>query len=418
MKPQASRGWITAASLALLALPAWGPAWGEAQPLGREVRVNGRTDFKQQNPVAAVAPSGRSLVVWENDQRGLRGQFFTAAGIPSGAELTLAESDALTAPEQRIAARRDPSVAFLPGGGFALAWTEEVADVRSFAYVETRNIVDQDIYLQRFDAAGLPASLRVRLNSTTAGFQRQPRIISRGGNLLVTWESADGGIYVRSLSSNGGPVGPEIRINSAAGSQPVGATGATSSLIAWEAADGSEVGVFARILGESGQPVGPVFRVSTDTAGRQRRPTVAAGTDGNFLVAWQGDLAITTQSRVFAQAVGANGNLMGPQLTLVRGVGYDVAHIAPALAAAPNGHFLLSWLGWPKENSNDFGMAAAEIDSLGNTIGTPARVSEIRVQRNFRRTSIATNGAGRYLLAWETVAANRQSITARRIGAN
>jgi hypothetical protein len=40
------------------------------------------------------------------------------------------------------------------------------------------------------------------------------------------------------------------------------------------------------------------------------------------------------------------------------------------------------------------------------------------VQRNFRRTSIATNGAGRYLLAWETVAANRQSITARHIGAN
>jgi hypothetical protein len=414
MRPQTSRAWIAAASLALAL-----PAWGAMQPLGREVRVNRRTDFKQQNPAAAVAPGGRSLVVWENDQRGLRGQFFAADGSLSGAELTLAESDALTAHEQRITARRDPSVAFLPGGGFALAWTEEVADVRSFAYIETRNIVDQDVYLQRFDAAGLPASLRVRLNSTTAGFQRQPRIISRGeGTLLVTWESADGGIYVRSLSTNGGPVGPEIRINNAAGSQPAGAAGATSSLIAWEAADGSEVGVFARLLGDSGQPVGPVFRVNTDTAGRQRRPTVAAGTDGNFLVAWQGDLAITTQSRVFAQAVGTNGNLLGPQLTLVRGVGYDVAHIAPALATAPNGHFLLSWLGWPKENSNDFGMAAAEIDSLGNTIGTPARVSELRVQRSFRRTSIATNGSGRYLLAWETVAANHQSITARRIGAN
>lgn len=414
MRPQIHRAWITAASLALLALP----ALGEVQPVGREVRVNRRTDFKQQNPAAAVAPTGRSLVVWENDQRGLRGQFFAADGSLSGAELTLAESDTLTAPEQRITARRDPSVAFLPGGGFALAWTEEIADVRSFAYIESRNIVDQDVYLQRFDAAGLPASLRVRLNTTTDGFQRLPRIIGRGNNLLVTWESADGGIYVRNLSANGGPVGPEIRLNSAAGSQPVGAAGASAALIAWEAADGSEAGVFARLLGESGQPVGPVFRVNTDTAGRQRRPTVAAGKDGNFLVAWQGDLAITTQSRVFAQAVGANGNLLGPQLTLVRGEGYDVAHIAPALATSPNGHFLLSWLGWPKENSNDFGMTAAEIDSLGNTIGTPARVSELRVQRNFRRTSIATNGAGRYLLTWEVVAANRQSIDARRIGAN
>jgi len=414
MRPQISRAWIAAASLALLALP----ALGEVQPVGREVRVNRRTDFKQQNPVAAVASNGRSLVVWENDQRGLRGQFFAADGSLSGAELTLAESDALTAPEQRIAARRDPSVAFLSGGGFVLAWTEEIADVRSFAYIESRKIVDQDVYLQRFDAAGLPASLRVRLNSITAGFQRLPRLIGRGGNLLATWESADGGIFVRSLSANGGPVGAEIRLNSAAGSQPVGAAGASSSLIAWEGADGSEVGVFARLLGASGQPVGPVFRVNTDTAGRQRRPTVAAGKDGSFLVAWQGDLAITTQSRIFAQAVGANGNLLGPQLTLVRGEGYDVAHIAPALAAAPNGHFLLSWLGWPQENSNDFGMSAAEIDSLGNTIGTPSRVSELRVQRNFRRTSIATNGAGRYLLTWEIVAGNRQSIDARRIGAN
>lgn len=415
MRPQISRGWIAAASLALLALP----AWGEVQPLGREVRVNRRTDFKQQNPVAAVAPTGRSLVVWENDQRGLRGQFLAADGSAAGPELTLAASDVLTAPEQRITARRDPSVAFLPGGGFALAWTEEAADVRSFAYIETRNIVDQDVYVQRFDATGNPASGRVRLNTTTAGFQRQPRIVNRGqGTLLVTWESADGGIFVRTLSANGGFAGPETRINNAAGSDPSGAAGADSSLIVWEASDGSEVGVFARLLGETGQPVGPVFRVNTATAGRQRRPAVAAGTDGNFLVAWQGDLAITTQSRIFAQAVGANGNLMGPQLTLVQGVGYDVAHIAPALATAPGGHFLLSWLGWPKINSNDFGMAAAEIDSLGNTIGSPTRVSELRVQRNFRRTSIATNGNGRYLLSWETVANNRQSITARRIGAN
>jgi hypothetical protein len=415
MRKQISRGCLAAALLSSLALP----AWGEVQSIGREVKVNQRTDFKQLNPVAAVAANGRSLVVWENDQRGLRGQFFAADGSLSGAELTLAASDVLTAPEQRVASRREPWAAFLANGGFLLVWTEEVADVRSFAYIETRTVIDQDVYLQRFDAAGNPASARVRVNSTAAGFQSQARIITRGQSpALVTWESADGGIFVRSLNANGELLGRETRINGAAGSVPAGAAGKTSSLIAWEAADGSEVGVFARLLDAAGQPVGPAFRVNTDTAGRQRRPTVAAGTDGNFLVAWQGDLAITTQSRIYAQAVGALGGLVGPQVTLVRGVGYDVAHIAPALAPSTGGHFLLSWLGWPKENSNDFGMTVAEIDSLGNTIST-TKVSELRVQRNFRRTSIAANGAGSYLLSWETVAANgRQGITARRVGAN
>jgi hypothetical protein len=416
MKLQSTRGWIAAAALALVAVP----AWGQVQTQGRELRVNHRTDFRQQNPAAAFASNGRSLVVWENDQRGVRGQVFAADGSLAGSELTLAPSEALIQHTQTIATRRDPSVAFLAGGGFLLAWTEGLEDVTSFAYIETRNILEQDVFVRRFDASGNPAGAPVRINTTTSGFQRQPRIIPRGPGFLVTWESADGGVFVRALNANGELAGVETRINAAAGSHPVGAASSKgSSLIAWEAQDGSDVGVFARIVSASGQPVGPAFRVNTATANRQRRPAVAAGTDGNFLVAWQGDLADTRQSRIFAQAVGFNGNLIGSQMTLVQGVGYDVAQIAPALAATPGGRFLLTWLGWRNAGNPAFETAAAEIDVLGNTVGTPIWVNERRVQRNFRRTLIAADGTGRYLLAWETVASDgRQSIAARRVGAD
>jgi hypothetical protein len=221
------------------------------------------------------------------------------------------------------------------------------------------------------------------------------------------------------VSAAGSLSGAETRLNDASGAHPVGAaSSAGTALVAWEAADGSDVGVFARILDASGQPVGPSFRVNTTITNRQRRPAVAAGSDGNYMVAWEGDLANPRQTRIFAQAVGAHGNLMGPQLTLVQGIGYDVAQIAPALAAAPNGHFLVSWLGWQSDGSSAFLMAAAEIDALGNTVGAPAWVSERRVQTNFRRTSIAASGSGTYLVAWEMIANNRQSIDARRIGAN
>jgi hypothetical protein len=409
-------GWIAAVSVAFLTLP----AWGEVQTPGHEVRVNARTDFKQQNPVAALSANGNAIVVWENDQRGVRGQFLGANGLASGSEMTLVASEPIVGSErQTIATRREPSVAFLAGGGFLVAYTEEIDEVQSFAFIETRNIVDQDVYLQRFNASGGPVGARARVNTTTTGFQRQPRLLARGhGDLLVAWEDAAGGIYIRPLSSSGGLLGTQFRINDAAGSHPVGAATANTNLIVWEAEDGSQAGVYARLLSASGMPIGPAFRVNTATSGRQRRPAVAAASDDSFLVAWQGDLQISTQSRIFAQAIGANGNLLGPQLTLVQGVGFDVAQIAPALAAAPGGHFVLTWLGWRSASSIGFEMAAAEIDALGNTVGTPAWIAEHRVQRNFRRTSIASDGQGAYLTSWETVVNNRQSIAARRFGAD
>jgi len=417
MKQQTSLGWI-ATALVAVALP----AWGQVTPQGPELRVNHRTDFRQQNPAAAFASNGSALVVWENDQKGVRGQFFGADGNPAGGELTLAASDALSggSEEQQITARREPAVAFLAGGGFVLAWTESREDVKTFAFIETRTILDQDVMLQRFDSLGRPAGQRVLVNTTTAGLQSAPRLIARShGDMIVTWQGSDGGIFARTVNAAGNLSGHETRLNDAAGSHPVGAaSNLGASLIAWEAADGGDVGVFARILDAVGQPVGPAFRVNTTTVGRQRRPAVAAGTDGNFLVAWQGDLADPRFSSIFAQAVGKNGNPLGPQLALVQGVGYDIAQLAPALAATPSGHFLMTWMGWESDTSPGLEMAAAEIDSLGNTIGTPTWINQQRVQRNFRRTAIAANGAGSYLVAWETVANSRQSIDARRIGAN
>jgi hypothetical protein len=405
--------WIAGSIVALAAFP----AWGQVKTLS-ELRVNTRTDFKQLNPAAAFVANGHAVVVWENDQAGVRGQLVDAAGTPIGAEKTLVASEPIVGSDlQTIATRREPVVASLPKGGFVVAYTEEIDEVRSFAFIETRTVVDQDVYLQRFDAAGKPVGARALVNTTTAGFQHQPRLIARGrGNLLVAWESADGGIYVRSVSAFGSVLGGEIRINDEAGSHLAGAASASTNLVVWEADDGSGVGVFGRLLKSSGEPLGPVFRVSSTTAGRQRRPAVAAGAGGSYLVAWQGDLEITTHSRIYAQAVGAGGNLMGPQLTLVEGVGYDVAQIAPALAATPSGHFLLTWLGWRSATSIGFEMAAAEIDGLGNTIGKARWVAQDRVLRNFRRTSIASNGRGLYLTPWEMMAQGRQSIAARLLG--
>ncbi|MGH9362694.1 MAG: hypothetical protein ACRD2T_12335, partial [Thermoanaerobaculia bacterium] len=223
MRPYPFRWLIALPLLAALAVP----AGAEVHLLGGEFRVNRTTDFRQQNPVAAFAPSGAALVVWENDQTGLRGQFQRLDGTPIGAQLTLVANDGLNgAREATVRYRRDSAVAFLPGGHFLLAWTEEHADLRSSPFIETREVHDHDVYIQRFDAAGAPAGQRQRVNATVAGSQTWPKLaLLSNGQAVVVWKNAvgtgsmgTGTLVARLVNAAGRPLGTEIEVSADAGS--------------------------------------------------------------------------------------------------------------------------------------------------------------------------------------------------------
>src|SRR5215203_6321682 len=85
------RAFRLAIVLSLLAFP----VLAEIQPLGSPFRVNQTSDFKQKNPVAAFAASGNALVVWENDQNGLRGAFQRLDGTAVSGQLTLVANENL-----------------------------------------------------------------------------------------------------------------------------------------------------------------------------------------------------------------------------------------------------------------------------------------------------------------------------------
>src|SRR5436305_12312073 len=272
MRFAARRGWIAAAALFLFVLP----VWGEVQPRGPELRVNQRTDYRQTHPAASVAPSGKALVVWENDQLGVRGQLLAADGSALGAEMTLAASDALgpLPADKVINTRRDPAVALFPGGDFTLAWTEGVEHVRSDVFIESRETLAQSIFLQHFDATGKRIGDRVRVSTAKDAFNSQPHLVARAnGDLLVVWANSRGGVFARRMSPTGQALGGQIRLNDASdatGANPAVAAGPQGkALVVWEAADGNDVGVFPRLLDAAAQPVGPALRVNADVAGRQ-----------------------------------------------------------------------------------------------------------------------------------------------------
>lgn len=409
--------WLAAVPLlAALAVPA---AQAQIQPLGSPVRVNVNTDFRQINPVAAFAPSGQALVVWENDQNGIRGRFQRLEGTAVSAELTLVANQTLAGRyEGVVRTRKDPSVAFLPSGEFLLAWTEERAYLRSSAYFENRDIQDTDIFIQRFSASGAPAGTRFRVNSTVPGLQAVPKLVVRpSGDALVVWRAmgagvgltSQQGIIARLVNASGQPTGAEITITGdPTADHPAVAAGRNGFLVAWDATLNNQQDVFARLYNANAHAVGNEFRVNPPT-GQQRWPAVAVGADGNYLVAWQGQTTVDrSQVRIQGQFVNPAGSFLGSAFLISTDEG--TGQLAPALAPTKTG-FVAAWLDW---SDIGLGLNAVELDATGNRVGTEFWVAETDVRKNYR-TSIAANGQGGFLIPWETVASKRVVIAARSL---
>jgi hypothetical protein len=413
--------WLTVLAL----VPATAvPMLGQPRPVGTEFRVNLNTESKQHNPVAAYNAAGSALVVWENENNGLRGRFYGRDGSPLTGELGLVANQKLTTlPAEGIEVlRKDPSTAFLPSGEFLLAWTEERDHVTADLFIEHRDLLDRDVYVQKFSAAGAPLGTPVRLNTTTAGFQSQPKILIRNGaDAVVVWQSsgtgsaAGNGAFGRLVSASVTPSTAELKLNSIATpvANPTLAGAADGSfLVAWEAADGNSQGVFARLFNRAAAPRGAEFRVNSTVPGLQRRPAVTADRNtGGWLVVWQGQAGGIKDSHIYGQFLGAGGSFIGPEVRISQGVAQG--QVAPSIAPV-GGNFLVTWLDY--SDIFPVGLFAVEVDKLGHEVGAEVKINSQAI--NFQtRTSVAVSSQGDVLVPWEgfTSSPNAPVISARRV---
>ena len=393
------------------------PAWSGVQPEGRELRVNVQLDSKQLSPVAAFAGNGSSAVVWENEGRGLRALFYGRDGNPSTGEVSLVANQGLPSlpGSGETVTRRQPTALFLTSGELALAWVDERAYVRSDYFNQDRKVLDQKVTFQRFAANGQPLGNAAILHAAGTSFQQEPRIALLGNKILVVWQTAAGSVSGRLLNAAGRPQGDVIAI-AGAGASGVGvATSRNQALVTWSASDGNDSGIFAQILDAAGSPVGSSFRVNSGTGDRQHRAAVTAGPDGGFLVVWQSRSRPTAvaEEHIFGQLVGAAGNLIGAQFQVDAGAESGVAQMAPSVAPSAGGRFLVTWLAWPN-NGAGLEIAGREIDVAGQVTGDLFWLTEQRIERNFRRTSLATDGAGHFLMPWETIYRQRNRVIGAR----
>jgi hypothetical protein len=95
------------------------------QPIGSRIQINTTTEEDQRDPVVDSSPSGNSVVVWtshgqDGDLGGIYGRLLDPSGTPLTGELRI---NTMTAGHQEA-----PQVAYLPGGGFVVAWHTRAMD--------------------------------------------------------------------------------------------------------------------------------------------------------------------------------------------------------------------------------------------------------------------------------------------------
>jgi len=370
-----------------------------AGKLGSEFRANTYTTNDQNDPSVAALSNGGFVVAWtshlqDNSSNDVYAQRYSAAGIKIGGEFRVTPGTSST--------QEYPSVAGLSGGGFVITWT---------AY---RLGLDQSlngIHAQLYDAAGTPSGSEFLVNTHTPGdeFHSSVAGLSNGG-FIVTWTSfqynSTEDIYGQRYSAAGARIGSEFLVNTYTmgdqyGSSVVGLHNG-GFVVTWSSnsQDGSFEGVYGQRYSNAGKPLGKEFRVNTQTHNSQFQSSVTALKSGDFVVAWtSAGQQPGSAYAVYAQRYNATGARIGTEFLVNTTASYEWY---PSIAALSDGGFVVAWHS-ANLKRKDLGddIYAQRYDALGKRVGGQGLVNTHRTADQ-QSPSVVGLANGNFVVTWQS----------------
>lgn len=318
---------------------------------GAAFRVNTTTALNQGEATVAALVDGGFVISWASmngswvDNTNGTGQIYqqrynSAGGAVGGETLVNTSSSA---------SKLNPSTVGMPGGGWVTVWT-------SFGVDQTGT---WGVYGQRFNADGSKAGSEFRVNTTVAGSQNNPKVVSlSGGGFVVQWDSVNGqdgsgaGSYFQRYDANGAKAGGETRANVlTAGNQSVGSIAGLADggfVVSWSgdgAQDGDVYGVFGRVFNADGTARSVEFQLNQLSTGNQLHPAVTGLADGSFVALWRSIDTVTGNQVIMGRRCDAGGGAIGGEFQ-VSDDSYSIPGVTrshPSVAARSDGGFVAYW---------------------------------------------------------------------------
>ena len=238
-----------------------------------------------------------------------------------------------------------PDIAHLNDGGYIVVWDGG-----------TTGAAVNEIYAQRYDAAGNAVGVMARINTYTSHDQLEPSVTAlNDGGYVVTWTSdqqdSDGyGVYQQRFDAAGTTVGSAGRVNttlaSAQSNSVVKGLSDGGYIVAWDGwlqdNGGANPGVYMQRYSATGHKVGGETLVNTTTAGFQDYADIVLLQNGNYVVTWQSDPTGAGRG-IFSQLYTGAGVAIGGETRVDLGTDGDAAK--PATSVLNDGSYIVTWQG-------------------------------------------------------------------------
>jgi hypothetical protein len=404
--PKTVIGWALALALPRLV---WADFTFTFTANGPEYAVAGAQPGDQVHPKAALSAVG-GFLVWEDNAIDGYGSGIGASALDSnfGTVGRPFRVNQIVAGDQAL-----PQVALLPGGGAVFTW-QGGAPSR------------QNIYARFLSPTNTWLSGDVLVNTFAGNFKRQPALATlTNGNVVIVWGSFNQqgpeslqDVYGQVLTSAGGKVRSEFLVNQFTPynqrSPAMAALSTGGFVIVWvseqqtravpQSLDANfvypadsrpSVDVVARIFDSQGAALGNEFLVNTNV-NPCASPAVAAGPDGDFLVAWA-EKSLDLQSNswdVYARTFSKDG--AGGNVRLVNTYTYG-DQFAPQVASLGT-TFLAVWTSLGQDGSWE-GVYGQFLKQDGSPSGAEFRVNTATVGRQMHPAVVSDN-AERFLALW------------------
>ncbi|MDZ7319337.1 MAG: gliding motility-associated C-terminal domain-containing protein [candidate division KSB1 bacterium] len=374
---------------------------GEA--IGGNFKINTDTNNRtgHHNAAVAVAADGHFIVVWQHaEHEAIYGQMYDSQGQPVGGNFEVDD------PALRQGQVAYPEISLNHATGeFVVVWDD-------FHHGN-----QQDVYAQRFSRNGQKLGAAIKVNSSTrarfAGVS-----MNNAGDWAVVWQDNRRGIediYGQRFDAAGNRIGLDFKINDQtqfqASSAVVNLAPDGSFVVIWQdfqSSTGALIYVYGQRFNNQGQAIGSNFLIGGAQDTRNCDLAVAAA--GNFNVVYQ------QNANILLQRFDNNGQALGGPIQVEDQAARSFGQYNPHVAINSNQNLTVVWEDRRQGNFDIFGQG---LNAVGEKIGTNFQVNDDRPgSASQNQTDIAGRSDQGFWVTWVDPRNNHLDIYAQRYDRN